>query len=141
MSTSADKELVRRFVGEVFEARRPEAVDALVADDFRSHTWGPSGSGKAELRAATVRMAELLSEVHFEIDDLIAEGDRVAVRLTASATPVGAFMGVQPSGKGYSIGEIHIFRVAAGRIVEHWHQYDKLGLMKQLGIRPPGADA
>ena len=45
-------------------------------------------------------------------------------------------MGVSAAGKRYSIGEIHIFRVADGRIVEHWHQHDALGLMKQLGAMP-----
>ena len=137
MSAETEKGLIGRFVREVFEARRPSAVDEMVADDFRSHTWGPSGAGKEELRAATASMAEALSDVTFEVDDLIAEGDRVAVRLTASATPVAAFMGVPPSGQRYTIGEIHIFRVQDGRIVEHWHQYDQLGLMQQLGIPGP----
>jgi predicted ester cyclase len=73
------------------------------------------------------------------IDDLVAEGDEVVARLTATARQVGPFMGLPPSDRTYTIGEIHIFRIAGGQIVEHWHQADMLGLMRQLGALPaPG---
>ena len=67
---------------------------------------------------------------------MIAEDDRVAARVTASARQVGEFMGIPPSGRSYTIGEIHIFRVRGGRIAEHWHQADLLGMMRQLGALP-----
>jgi nogalonic acid methyl ester cyclase/aklanonic acid methyl ester cyclase len=56
----------------------------------------------------------------------------VAIRLTASATQTGELMGMPPTGRRYSIGEIHIFRVADGRIAEHRHQLDQVGQMRQL---------
>jgi predicted ester cyclase len=62
----------------------------------------------------------------------------VAVRLTTAATQVGSFMGMPPSGKRYEIGEIHLFRLRDGKVVEHWHQMDQMGLMKQLGAMPGG---
>lgn len=135
MSLEQDKLLVRRFVREVFVEGRIDSVDELVADDFRSHTWGPSGSGKEDLKRATARMGGALADIEFIVEDLIAEDDRVAVRLTASATQVGDLMGLSASGKRYSIGEIHIFRIAGGRIIEHWHQYDQPGLLRQLGAQ------
>ena len=70
------------------------------------------------------------------IDDMIAEGDRVAVRLTSHAVQVGPFMGLPPSGRSYTIGEIHIFRIRRGKVAEHWHQGDFLGLLRQLGASP-----
>ena len=132
MGEDENKALVRRFVEEVFERLQVDAVDELVADEFVSHTWPSTGDGKADLKAATERMASALSDVDFSIDDMIAEGDRVAVRLTASATQTGEFMKMPPSGKRYSIGEIHIFRVSHGKISEHWHQLDAMGMMSQL---------
>ena len=51
-------------------------------------------------------------------------------------TQTGEFMGLPPSGKRYAIPEIHILRVRDGRIVEHWHQFDQLGMMRQLGAMP-----
>ena len=130
--------LVRRFVQEVFVEGRKESVDALVADGFTSHTWPSQGDGKAALKEAIDRVGAALSDPVFEIEDTIAQDDRVAVRLTASATQTGAFMKMPPSGKRYSIGEIHIFRMRDGQIVEHWHQHDQVGMMQQLGVMPGG---
>ncbi len=84
------------------------------------------------------RVSRALTDVAFSIDDLIAEGDEVVARLTASATQTGELMGMPPTGKRYTIAEIHIFRIGDGLIVEHWHQFDQLGMMRQLGADPGG---
>jgi steroid delta-isomerase-like uncharacterized protein len=138
MTTEANKALVRRFIREIFEAGRAEALDELVAPGFVRHT-GPAGdTDRDELRAAMDRVSKGLADAVFIIEDMIAEDDRVAVRVTASARQVGEFMGVPPSGRSYTIGEIHIFRVREGKIAEHWHQADFLGMMRQLGALPGG---
>ncbi len=131
MTIEENKALVRRFISDVFERGHLDAVDALVADDFIGHTW--RNADKAGLKQATERVAKGLADARFTVDDLIAEDDRVAVRVTASARQVGEFMGLPASGRSYEIGEIHIFRIRDGRIVEHWHQYDLPGMMRQLG--------
>ena len=132
----ANKALVRRFIEEVFVQGRPESVEQLVTPHFVSHTWGMTEDGQAKLRATTERMRGALTDIAFDVEDMLAEGDRVAVRLTASGTPTGDFMGVPAAGKTYRIGEMHWFRLARGRIVEHWHQHDRLGMMQQLGALP-----
>ena len=131
-------ELVRRFVREIFVEGRKESVDELVADGFTSHTWPSQGDGKAALKAAIDRVGAALSDPSFEVQDTVAQNDLVVARLTASATQSGPFLNLPPSGKRYTIDEIHIFRVRNGRIVEHWHQYDQLGMMQQLGAMPGG---
>ena len=136
MNTDENKRLVKRFVDEVFGQGQVESIDELVAPDFVSHTFGFTDDGRNKLRAATERVHASLTDVDFAVEDLIAEEDRVAVLLAAGATVVDEFMGVPAAGKSYSIGEIHWFRLADGRIVEHWHQHDALGLMKQLGATP-----
>jgi hypothetical protein len=68
-----------------------------------------------------------------KIEDIIAEGDRVAVRLTAHAVHEGELMGMPASGKAYTISEIHIFRIKDGKVTEHWREADLLGMMRQLG--------
>jgi predicted ester cyclase len=147
MGNEQNERLVRRFVDEVFVQRREDAIDELVAPDFRSHTWGPEGMDRVGLREATIRMGQALSDVTFTVEDVIADADRVAVRLTASARQTGEFMGMAPSGRRYTIGEIHIFRIADARVAEHWHQYDQPGLVRQLQSRgaverhEAGADA
>ena len=136
MSTNANKALVRRLVEEIFAHGRPDAVDELIAPDFVSHTWGITDDPRVQLKAITERVHAGLRDVEFEINDLVAEDDRVAVRLTASATVIGEFMGVPADGKRYEIGEIHLFRIGDGQVAEHWHQHDRLGLMQQLGAMP-----
>jgi steroid delta-isomerase-like uncharacterized protein len=136
VTTEAQRELVLRFVREVFEEGRVDALDRLVAADFRSHTWGHQGAGREDLRQAMERVATALADRVFSVEDTVAEKDLVAVRLTASATQVGAFMGLPASGRRYTIGEIHLFRVRGERIVEHWHQYDVPALLQQLGASP-----
>jgi steroid delta-isomerase-like uncharacterized protein len=130
MSVDENKGLVRRFIKEIFEEGRPEAVDELCADDFIGHTWG--NADKEGLKAAMARVAQGLADAKFTIEDEIGEGDKVAVRLTATARHIGEFMGMPASGRSYEIGEIHLFRVQDGKVSEHWHQFDSAALMKQL---------
>jgi predicted ester cyclase len=137
MTIEENKALVRRFVTEIFEQGRPEAIDQLCTDDFVRHNGGDTD--REALKAAQSRVGQALADVRFTIDDEIAEGDRVAVRLTASARQVGEFMGMQPSNRAYEIGEIHIFRVRDGKVAEHWHQFDSAGMLKQLGATPASA--
>jgi steroid delta-isomerase-like uncharacterized protein len=132
MTIESNKTLVRQFIERVFEGGELPAVDELVADDFVPHTY-PGTNDREGLKRAMERVAQGLSDAEFTIDDLIAEADQVVARLTASATQVGEFMGMPPSGKRYTIEEIHIFRLRDGKIVEHWHQFDQLGMMRQLG--------
>ena len=128
----SNKAIVRRFVEEIFTRGNPAAVDELVAEDFVPHTWPSTGDGRADLKAAIERVRAGLADVDFTIEDLIAEDDRVVVRLTSGARQVGEFMGMPPSGRSYRIDEIHIFRLRDGQVVEHWHQMDGMGLMRQL---------
>jgi steroid delta-isomerase-like uncharacterized protein len=130
MTTDDNKALVLRFITEVFEQGRTDAVDELCAEDFIGHTWG--NADREGLKATMARVATALADAHFQIDDMIAEDDRVAVRVTATARQVGEFMGLPASGRSYTIGEIHIFRLRDGKVTEHWHEFDRTGLIKQL---------
>ena len=141
MDIQANEVLVRRFIDEVFLHGRFDAVDELVAEDFTPHTWGPMPPGRDGLKQAIERVSQGLSDPAMTIEDVIAQDDRVAVRLTSSATQSGEFMGMPATGKRYEIGEIHWFRIADGKIAEHWHQADFLGMLRQLGAMPEPAKA
>ena len=136
MATDDNKALARRFIEEIFVGGRAEAVDELLTDDFTPHTWASTGAGKEDLKQAITRVGAGLSDVRITIEDVIGEDDLVAVRLTSSATQSGEFMDLPPTGRSYTIGEIHIFRIRDGRVSEHWHQADLLGMMRQLGALP-----
>jgi steroid delta-isomerase-like uncharacterized protein len=141
-SVQDNKALVRRFIDEIFVKGSTQAVDELLADDFVGHTWPSTGHPKDDLKAAIGRTSKGLTDPRFLVEDMIGEGDQVVVRLTAEATQTGELMGMPASGKRYSIGEIHIFRVRDGKVVEHWHQFDQVKMMQQLGAMPaPGSKA
>jgi predicted ester cyclase len=132
----ANKAVVRRFIAEIFGHQDLDAVDELAAEDFTPHTWGPTPPGRQALREAMQRAGAGVTEARFEIHHLIAEGDLVAVRLTSSALHSGEFMGLKPTNRRYSIDEMHLFRLRDGRVVEHWHEFDKGALQRQLSGDP-----
>jgi len=134
MTNTAEQDVVRRFIQEVFVEGRAGSAEALATPDFVWH--GLPGTGPGVLTSAIERVSKGLSDVSMQIEDIFGDGDRVAVRLSSSATQSGEFMGMPPSGKQYTVEEIHIFRVADGRVAEHWHQLDSMGMMKQLGAMP-----
>jgi steroid delta-isomerase-like uncharacterized protein len=133
MAAQENKVLVRRFIDAVFVKGNADAVEKLVTHDFTPHSWGKMPSGIEPLKQAVKRVHVGLSDVSMKIEDVIAEEDKVAVRLTAHGRHVGEFMGVPASGKEYTISETHIFHLRDGRIAAHWRDADMLGLMRQLG--------
>src|SRR5262245_22633932 len=136
MSPQESKVMVRRFIDEIFVKGNVNAVDKLVTPDFVPHSWGSVQPGADSLKQAVTRVSAMLSGVTMKIEDMIAEDDKVAVRLTARGTHSGNFMGVPATGKAYSISETHIFHMRDGKVAEHWRDADMLGLMRQLGALP-----
>jgi steroid delta-isomerase-like uncharacterized protein len=133
MTLEANKALVRRFIDEIFVQGSIDAVDELVTEDFIGHASETDDPGPEALKAAIRRVSTGLAESTMTIHDVIAEADRIAVRLTSHAVQVGEFMGLAPSGRAFTIGEIHIFRIRDGKVAEHWHEADFVGMLRQLG--------
>ena len=127
-----NKEVARQVIERIFVRQEDTALDELVSDRFVAHTFGPMAPGREGLREGMRRAGAGVSDARFEIHDMIAEGDEVAVRLTTSARHTGRFMGIEPSGNRYQIDEIHIFRIREGLLVEHWHAFDRAALLGQL---------
>jgi predicted ester cyclase len=138
----ANKEVARQLIERIFIRQEDRAIDELVSTQFTPHTFGPMAPGREGLREGMKRAGAGVSDPEFTIHDMIAEGDRVVARMTTSARHTGTFMGVEPTGNRYSIDEIHIFRISEGQLVEHWHAFDTMSLMRQLkgeGQAPGGA--
>lgn len=134
-----NKDVARKIIERIFMRQEDNAIDELVSTEFVPHTFGPMPHGREGLREGMRRAGAGVSNPEFVVHDLIAEGDRVAARLTTSATHTGTFMGIPPSGNRYSIDEIHIFRIQDDLLLEHWHAFDTSTLMRQL--KGEGADA
>ena len=128
------KRLYRRLAEEVLNGKNLSVVDELLAADFAEHAGGQRRQvGIEGFKAARRRRNAAFPDWHVVVDDLIAEGEKVVVRATGHGTHTGEFMGVAPTGKRVSVTWIAIYRVADGKLAEHWQNIDDLGLLKQLG--------
>ena len=130
MSTEENKAIVRRFFEEIWNSGDMTVVDEIWAvrdpEQYKIHV--------TELRTAT-------PDLHFTIEDEIAEGDKVVVRYTVRATHKGEYLGQAPTGKPFTMTGIHIFRIARGKLAEMWFEMDRLGFMQQIGVvLPPGVN-
>jgi steroid delta-isomerase-like uncharacterized protein len=140
MSTDANKAVVRRFYEEIFNKRNLALVAELTTPEAISHESSPGlANGPEGVRQVVNMLSSAFPDHHTTIEDMVAEGDKVAVSTTLSGTHQGGFMGLPPTGKRFSQRQYHILRVADGKIAEHWAVRDDLGMMQQLGAIPePG---
>jgi steroid delta-isomerase-like uncharacterized protein len=79
---------------------------------------------------------DAIPDLRVRVEEMVAEGDKVAVRWTGEGTHRGALLGVPPTGNHVRIDGISIYRLAGGKIAEQFEQWDKLNLMQQLGVAP-----
>ncbi len=138
MSTEENKTLVRRG-SDALNERNWAALDALCASDIVSHIASVTIQGLEPYKQCLAMYFTAFPDARLTIEDLIAEGDRVAVRQTLHGTHQGDFMGMPPTGRQVTGTGISIFRIVNGKVVEQWANYDDLGLLQQLGVVPvPG---
>ena len=136
MTTDENKAVVRRYYDEVLNGRNLQVIKEIAADDYIENDPFPGqGNGRDDL----TRRAELLITAFsptFLIEDIVSEGDRVAVRWRSRGTHSGEFLGIPPTNKSYEIAGIDFHRVQDDRLAEHWHVVDQLSQMQQLGLLP-----
>ena len=140
MSTEANKTSARRFYDEAFNKKNRAAIDEFIDPNQVDHAAPPGTPGGLAGAKQTIGMyLTAFPDLHFTVEDMIAEGDKLVARLTVRGTQQGAFMGIPPTGKHVTVTAIDISRMAGGKSVEHWIEMDTLGMMQQLGVIPaPG---
>jgi steroid delta-isomerase-like uncharacterized protein len=141
MSTENNKALVRRYVEEVLNQRNLAVVDELFATTFVDHDSSmPEARGPGGIKQLAAMVHASFPDLHFKIEDMIAEEDKVVYRYSVRGTHQKDFMGIAATGKQIRFTGIHIYRVDAGKLQEEWENWDTLGLMRQLGVIPqPGS--
>lgn len=131
------KAVVRRFVEEYQNGRDNDAFDELVHPEFVDLSPDPgAGSDREAARKSLESFFEGFPDSAWTIDDMIAEGDRVATKKTFTGTHTGDFYGIPPTGKRVTVQYVDILRVRDGKVVEHWYAMDQLSFMQQLGVIP-----
>ena len=129
------KALARRIFEEVWNREDPSVVAQLYADDYVAHVAStPEPIRGVERFQQFVALFRVLSpDLHFEIEDQIAEGDKVVTRWTARGTTAGSLAGAEPTGDLTTVTGISIHRLANGKFVESWDNWDALTAMQALG--------
>ncbi len=146
MSSEENKAVVRRLYEEVFNGGNLDLADDLVAPDGVNHAAPPGGpAGPEGVRRIVGMLRAAFPDDRHEIEDMLGEGDRVAVRITHTGTHEGVFRGAPPTGRRFEQSQMHVLRLEGGKVAEHWAVRDELGMMQQLGLLPepggPGASA
>jgi steroid delta-isomerase-like uncharacterized protein len=137
MSEGENKVLIRRWIEEGINKGNLAIIDEVFDPDVVSHhqlVGDFRGIEDGPKRAVTT-FREAFPDIHFSIEDLITEDDKVVTRWTASGTHDGEFLGIPATGKKIQLGGIYIYRIADGKIVEVWVSLDLLGPVLQLGPR------
>jgi steroid delta-isomerase-like uncharacterized protein len=132
--SEAAKTLALRFYERISAGDAPGAA-ALVAPDYVGHGLG-SGGGRDSVRQDIAMWFSAVPDFRVEVQDTIAEGDRVAVRMSLTGTQSGRFARIPGSGKTFRIGSTDVLRVADGAIAEAWTLCDLAGMFVQIGALP-----
>ena len=137
MSTEANKALVRRFYEEIDKGNL-DAMDERVAADYLDHNFAPFPGlpqGRGGLKQAFKMFWKATPGFH-RIEDQIAEGDKVVMRLTSFGKHEGDLPGAPRTGNDLKITSITIHRIAGDKLVEKWAEKDVLGFLQQIGVKP-----
>ena len=137
--SEANKALVRRWFEEVWNQGREESIDDLFAPQGIGYGLGDTEApvqGPAGIKPFVRNLRGALPDIHMTIEDSIAEGDKVTVRITVEGTHKGGQLGVAPTGRRIKIAGVVIIRIANGQLVEGWNSWDQLGLLRQIGALP-----
>ena len=133
MSTEQNKAVVRRFMMEALSGRNVGLADEVLAPNYVNRM---TGADLAAFKGMLTGMSTALTDVRFEIDDLVAEGDAVVARWKMEATHTGSLMGEAPTGKRISSRGLTYYRLVNGQIVED-DPMSSPDLLQALGIQMP----
>jgi len=131
MSLEKNKAIVRRAI-EALNKKNLALLDELMAPDYVDHTH--QIQGLEGMKQVIEEESKGFSDFHVTIEDIIAEGDKVWVRVKETATHTGKFRGLAPTGKKITYTAVAIWRIVDGKIVEGWEVYDQMDFYKQLGV-------
>ncbi len=134
MSAEGNETVVRRYVEEVWNGHDLANIDEIVSPDYFNHAASSPEYRSGGARMAVEWMLSVFPDHRFDVEDAVANGDTVAVRGTMHGTHEGELAGIAPTGKRVAAQQSHWFRVANGRLVEHWAVRDDLGMIQQLGV-------
>ena len=137
MSAVENKVVIGRFIEEVINQNRMDRANDLVVEDFVELDPLPGQrQGREGLKEALGMMRAAFPDIHWVMQETVAEGDTVVTRFTWTGTHQGAFLGVPATGRSVSVKGVVIDRLAGGKMSKSRILMDSLGMMQQLGVIP-----
>jgi predicted ester cyclase len=135
MSLDDNKAMAHRFFG-VQDVGELALVDTVVSADciFHMPDKADNVEGPGQLKAHIAEQRMAFPDIRHSVEDTVAEGDKVAVRLTVRGTHEGEYGGIAPTGGQVVFTVVGILRISGGKVAEGWFDYDALGFMQQLGM-------
>ena len=139
MTIEDNKALVIRFVEEFWSSGNESAADTLMADGVSIVVNNDPVKDTDALKGFARMLRRAFPDWHSELEELVAEGNRVAERWTGHGTQRGDFQGIPATGRQVAVPGTVFYRLAAGKIVEFRGQFDRLSMLEQLGaLSQPG---
>ena len=129
-----NKAVVQRYWDGKWNERRPEILDELQTRDVAYHGTSMTMNGIEEYKQVYGAYLSALHDTRIEVEELVAEGDKVMSRVALRGTHAGDLGGMPPTGKSFTVSAFTVFRIVDGRIAEEWEILDELGMMHQLGM-------
>lgn len=137
MTTEQNKKLSNLINEDIISQGNLALADKILSHDYIDHNALPGlASGIAGFKQGVEVYRNAFSNLKISVDDMIAEGDKVVTRWTATGTHDGELMGIPPTGSKVAVTGISIDRIAGGKVVEHWDVFDQMGMMQQIGVVP-----
>jgi steroid delta-isomerase-like uncharacterized protein len=133
-----NKAIVRHLFEVVWNEAQLDAIERKWAADVVFHIRGRANAvGPDRLKQQVLSWRKAFPDFRFIVEDIIGEGDRVAIRVRFTGTHTGAdWFGLSPTGKQIDVTEMMFFRIQDGKVLEAWEDYDELTMRRQLGARP-----
>lgn len=141
MQSKANEQMAREFMERAFNQGDLTLIDEQLAADAVDHQEPTGVNFRAHLKQVITGMRTAFPDLHFEIHDMLSDGDIVAFRSTMTGTHLGPLrLGpgpvIPPSGRPVSVAHMHFLRVVDGQSQDLWHVWDRLGMLQQVGALP-----
>ena len=136
MPAAEHKALVLRFYEQVWQQGNFDVADEVFAFDYLRHDLRPTQAapGPEGQKRIARDFRGAFPDLRFDVEMIIAEGDFVAARWTASGTNLGAWGSTAATGRRATFSGVNIFRLENGKVAELWNHRDDLGVLQQLGV-------
>jgi steroid delta-isomerase-like uncharacterized protein len=132
--SDANKALGRRWFEEVWNQGRAATIDELLSPNVVVHGLGPDQHGPEEFKLFHRQYRASFPDINIRVDQVVAEGDMVAIRWSGSGTHRGSDLGIPATGKRVTFSGMLFARVDGGQMVEGWNIFDQFGMLHQLGV-------